>query len=80
MKINIKTEEHNLNVRMSNWLALNDLTYGFIVRKLKQNGVKVKRRQFKKFIKLCKKYKKKHKGWNLVEVETKNKENVIIEI
>lgn len=79
MKINIKTEEHNLNVKMPNWLALNDLTYGIISKKLKENGVKFKRRQLKKFIKLCKKYIKNHNGWTLVEVET-NKENIIIEI
>lgn len=80
MKINIKTEEHNLNVKMPNWLAFNDLTYGIISKKLKENGVKFKRRQLKKFIKLCKKYKKNHNGWNLVEVESTDKENVIIEI
>lgn len=79
MKINIKTEKHNLNIKMPNRLALNNLTYGFSAKILKKIGVKIKRRQYKKFIKLCKKYIKNHNGWTLVEVET-NKENVIIEI
>lgn len=80
MKIVVLNENSNLKVKLPTWLGLNRLTCGYISKKLKKHNVKIKKRQLLKFMKLCKKYKKKHKDWTLLEVDTVSSTKVIIKI
>lgn len=80
MKIVVINDDKDLRVPLPIWLGLNRLTCGYISKKLKKHNVQIKKRQLLKFMKLCKKYIKKHKGWRLLEVESHDKTQVIIEI
>ena len=79
MKIVICKEEKNINLRLPNWIFLNKIVCKCIYKKLNEINVKVNKNQFCDLIKLCKKYKKKNKGWKIIEVYQRN-EQVIIEM
>ena len=80
MKISIYGDnKKELKLSIYNWLALNKISASFIYRKIKKAGVKIKRKSFFKFVRLCKKYTKTHPNWKIVEVESDGS-NVIIEI
>lgn len=80
MKIDVINDDKNLRVPFPTWLGLNRLTCGYISKKLKKHNVQIKKRQLLKLMKLCKKYKKKHKDWTLLEVDTVSGTKVIIKI
>ena len=58
---------------------LNKIVFKYIYKKLSEINIKVNKNQFCDLIKLCKKYKKKNKGWKIIEVYQRN-EKVIIEM
>ena len=80
MKISIKSDQSKLVLRFPTGLVLNCLTAGFVRKELKKEGIHLTRKQTVLFIKELKRYKKKHREWNLVEAQGLNGENVIIKI
>ena len=80
MKIFIKSDDLKLTLRLPTGLILNRLTAGIVCRKLKKEGIHLTRKQTVLFIKELKKYKKKHRDWNLVEISENDTNSVIIKI
>ena len=80
MKISIKSDDLKLTLRLPTGLILNRLTAGIVCRKLKKEGIHLTRKQTVLFIKELKKYKKKHRDWNLVEISENDTNSVIIKI
>ena len=80
MKISIKSDKLKMVLRFPTGLVINRFTAGIIRRKLKKEGVLLTRKQTVLFIKELKKYKKKHRDWNLVEVEENGGNKVTIKI
>ena len=61
-------------------LAINRLTAGFIRRKLREEGVKLSRKQTVRMIKTLHKYRRKHPEWNLVEITETDGDSIIVRI
>lgn len=80
MKIFIKSDDLKLTLRLPTGLILNRLTAGIVCRKLKKEGIYLTRKQTVLFIKELKKYKKKHRDWNLVEVSENDTNSIVIKI
>ena len=80
MKISIKSDDLKLTLRLPTGLILNRLTAGIVCRKLKKEGIHLTRKQTVLFIKKLKKYKKKHRDWNLVEVSENDTNSIVIKI
>ena len=80
MKISIKNDDLKLTLRLPTGLILNRLTAGIVCRKLKKEGIHLTRKQTVLFIKELKRYKKKHRDWNLVEISENDTNSVIIKI
>ena len=80
MKIFIKSDDLKLTLRLPTGLILNRLTAGIVCRKLKKEGLHLTRKQTVLFIKELKKYKKKHRDWNLVEVSENDTNSIVIKI
>jgi hypothetical protein len=59
---------------------VNRFTAGILRRRLKKEGIKLKRKQVLLIIKEIKRYKKSHSGWNVIEVDNKSKDTVKIRI
>ena len=51
-------------------LAFNRVTAGFIARRAQKEGTNISKKQLRALIKEVKKYKKNHKNWKLVEVDS----------
>ena len=80
MKISIKSDKLKMVLRFPTGLVINRLTAGIIRRSLKKKGIHLSRKQTVLFIKELKRYKKKHRDWNLVEVTENDTNSVIIKI
>ena len=80
MNISIKSDDLKLTLRLPTGLILNRLTAGIVCRKLKKEGIYLTRKQTVLFIKELKKYKKKHRDWNLVEISENDTNSIVIKI
>ena len=80
MRISIKWDDTKLTLRLPTGLILNRLTAGIVCRKLKKEGIHLTRKQTVLFIKELKKYKKKHRDWNLVEASENDTNSIVIKI
>ena len=69
-----------MTLRFPTGLILNRLTAGIVRKELEKEGILLTRKQTILFIKELKRYKKKHRDWNLVEVEGSDEDSVIIKI
>lgn len=77
MKITVNTRTV---FRFPTGLIANDLTAGFIRRKLKKEGIILTRKQTARLIKGLKEYKKTHPHWNLVEVDSQNGDTIKVKL
>ena len=80
MKISINSDDLKFTLRLPTGLILNRLTAGIVCRKLKKEGIHLTRKQTVLFIKELKKYKKKHRDWNLVEASENDTNSIVIKI
>lgn len=80
MKISIKSDKLKMVLRFPTGLVINRFTAGIIRKSLKKKGIHLSRKQTVLFIKELKRYKKKHRDWNLVEVTESGTNSVIIKI
>ena len=80
MKISINSDNTNLVLRFPTGLVFNRLTAGIVRRFLKKQEIHLTRKQTVLFIKELKRYKRRHRDWNLVEVEESGKNSVVIKI
>jgi len=71
MRIYIKEESRKaMKIRIPIGLAFNRVTAGFIAKRCQKEGTNISKKQLRVLIKEVKKYKKSHKTWKLVEVES----------
>ena len=80
MKISIKNDDLKLTLRFPTGLILNRCTAGMVRKELEKEGIHLSRKQTVLFIKELKRYKKKHRDWNLVEISENDTNSVIIKI
>ena len=80
MKISINSGDTRLVFRFPTGLVLNRLTAGIVCRRLKKEGIHLTRKQTVLFIKELKRYKRTHRGWNLVEIEGSDEDSIIVKI
>ena len=80
MKIFIKDDKSEMTLCFPTGLVINRLTAGIVCRSLKKKGIHLSRKQTVLFIKELKRYKKKHRDWNLVEISENDTNSVIIKI
>lgn len=80
MKIAIKWDDTKFALRFPTGLILNRLTAGIVRKELEKEGIHLTRKQTVLFIKELKRYKKKHRDWNLVEISENDTNSVIIKI
>ena len=80
MKISIKSDKLKMVLRFPTGLVINRFTAGIVCRKLKKEGIHLTRKQTVLFIKELKKYKKKHRDWNLVEASENDTNSIVIKI
>lgn len=70
MKILVKEHEgHSIRLMLPSGLVLNSLTASFLPKYLEEQGIHITREQALMFIKELNRFRKKHKGWKLVEVQ-----------
>ena len=71
MRIYIKEESgKKWKFRIPLGLVFNRMTAGFIARRAQKEGTNISKKQLRALIKEVKKYKKNHKNWKLVEVDS----------
>lgn len=71
MRIYIKEESgKKWKFRIPLGLAFNRVTAGFIAKRGQKEGTNISKEQLRALIKEVKKYKKNHKNWKLVEVDS----------
>ena len=80
MKISINWDNTKFTLCLPTRLALNRCTAGMVRRELEKEGIHLTRKQTVLFIKELKKYKKKHRDWNLVEVSENDTNSIVIKI
>ncbi len=71
MRIYIKEKSgKNWKFRLPLGLAFNRMTAGFIARRAQKEGTNISKKQLRALIKEVKAYKKSHKSWKLVEIDS----------
>ena len=80
MKISINWDNTKFTLRLPTGLVLNRCTAGMVHKELEKEGIHLTRKQTVLFIKELKRYKKKHRDWNLVEISENDTNSVIIKI
>ena len=80
MRITVQSDDVNLRIPIPTGLVLNDLTAGLAPKLMAQNGVTITTKQARKFIRAMKKYKRRHRDWVLVEVQSADGDYVEIKL
>ena len=80
MRITVKSDEANLRIPIPTGLVFNDLTAALVPKFMEQNGVTITAKQARKFIRAMKKYKRRHRDWTLVEVQSADGDYVEIKL
>ena len=80
MKITVRSEGFNLRIPIPTGLIFNDLTAGLAPHFLEKNGVTITKKQARTFIRTLRKFKRRHRNWTLVEVESANGDYVEIKL
>lgn len=70
--------QQKINLNVPTWLILNKMTVSFLSDFLQKNGVAVTKEQMKLFVTEIRTYKKQHGNLTLLEVTSKNGEEVTI--
>ena len=61
-------------------LILNSITAGFAVKEAEENGVKITKEQMINLFKAIKKYKRRHRGWTLVDAVSSDGSEVRVKL
>ena len=80
MRISVKEQAHNFNLRFPTGLVLNRLTAAAICKEAGKHGVTITYRQAVGFLKALHAYRRAHKEWVLVEVTGAKGEYVQIKL
>lgn len=80
MKITVKHENNNINLRFPSGLLLNGLTASAVGTMLKRKAreLNISGSQLRTLIRAVNKYRRKHKDWVLVEIRENSGETVVI--
>ena len=80
MRITVKSDEVNLCIPFPTGLVFNDLTAALVPKFMEQNGVMITAKQARKFIRAMRKFKRRHRDWTLVEVQSAEGDYVEIKL
>ena len=81
MKVLIQgSEEKNLRIVLPSVLVLNRFFAGILCKALEQNGVSINRNQMAVLVKEINRYRREHRGWKLVEVQSADGERVEVKL
>ena len=80
MRISVKEAAHKFNLLFPTGLVLNRFTVAAICKEAKKHGVTVTYSQAVEFIKALHTYRRAHKDWVLVEVQSGKGEHVKIKL
>ena len=80
MKITVRSDEVNLRIPIPTGLVFNDLTAALVPKFMEQNGVTITAKQARKFIRAMRKFKRRHRDWTLVEVQSAEGDYVEIKL
>ena len=84
MKIKVKDADKNIKIIFPTCLLLNRLTAfaapKFLHKKLKSHGIEITSAQAVKLIKTLKRFRRRHKNWKLVEVNSADGEHIEIRL
>ena len=81
MKIHIEpTNGKSIKISLPNFLALNGITVGILSGKLKEYDIPIHRQTLMAIVRDVRKYKRRHKDWNLLEVTSADGTYVSIKV
>lgn len=82
MKVFIKSEKNNISIILPTALLLNRLTAVIIFKviKSKQPSINIGAKDFMKLMNSIKKYKQRHKSWDVVSISSTDGKNVFISL
>ena len=80
MKIRVKDKEHNIRLWLPTGLILNRPMAAAIAKGARDKGMPLTGKQLNVLFKAIKRYRKEHKDWVLVEVDSKSGETVFIKM
>lgn len=80
MRITVRSGDFKLRIPIPTGLVLNDLTAGLVPKIMEQNGMTITTKQARKLIRAMKKYKRRHRDWTLVEVQSSRGDYVEIKL
>lgn len=80
MRITVRSEEANLRIPIPTALIFNDLTAAIAPRFMSQYGLNITGRQARKLVRAMKKFKRRHRDWILVEVQSADGDYVEIKL
>ena len=80
MKITVRSDEVNLCIPFPTGLVFNDLTAAIAPKFLEQNGITITAKQARKVIRAMRKFKRRHRDWVLVEVQSADGDYVEVKL
>lgn len=80
MKITVRSDEVNLRIPIPTGLVFNDLTAALVPKLMAQNGMTITAKQARNFIRAMRKFKRRHRDWTLVEVQSAEGDYVEIKL
>lgn len=80
MKLEIRAEDANINLRLPTALVLNHFTANAVLQVLEENQLHLSRAALLRMAKAAKEYRKDHPEWCLLEVHSADGEDVIIRL
>ena len=84
MKIKVKDADKNIKIIFPTCLVLNRLAAlaapKFLNKKLKRHGIEITSAQSVKFVKTVNRFRRRHKNWKLVEVNSADGEHIEIRL
>ena len=80
MRITVRSGDFKLRIPFPAGLVFNDLTAALVPKIMEQNGMTITTKQARKLIRAMKKYKRRHRDWVLVEVQSADGDYVEIKL
>lgn len=80
MKIKVRSEETNITLPIPTGLILNPLTASLLPRLLAGYGAHVTKQQALRLVRGIRQFRRRHRDWVLVEVDSASGEQVVIKL
>lgn len=80
MRITVRSDEHRFRIPIPTGLVFNDLTAALAPKFMEQNGITITAKQARKVIRAMRKFKRRHRDWVLVEVQSADGDYVEVKL